>query len=373
MDVLFTFDNTGSMRPCTVEVRRNLRDTAKLLFSEIPDLRIGAIAHGDYCDYNDPYTLKVKDFTNKADSLADFFMGVEGTSGGDGDECYEYVLAEAQMLSWNDDSRGVVVMIGDASPHTQAESARQIAWYGVRKAFELTPSRTGYNWREEAQALECPVYAVQCLGRRGPFYAELARLTGGYHLYLDQFADVLQLLKAAVYKQVGDERLQEFASEIVLNRGLAAMLDTLMGKTVADPTKRYDPVATSRYSSRLAALPDGLVPVEPFRFQKLHVDHDQDIRSFVELSGATFAPGKGYYELTKSVLVQERKEVVVVNRAGDMFTGKEAREIIGLPYGYRGHVSPRDVLGGWRVFIQSTSYTRKLLSGTEFLYEVERR
>ena len=91
--------------------------------------------------------------------------------------------------------------------------------------------------------------------------------------------------------------------------------------------------------------------------------------------GADFAPGRGFYELGKRVLVQEKKEVVLRDTVtGDMFSGDLARDLIGLPYGERGKISPQSVVHDGRrfdVFIQSTSYNRVLLPDTRFLYEVE--
>lgn len=57
-------------------------------------------------------------------------------------------------------------------------------------------------------------------------------------------------------------------------------------------------------------------------------------------------------------------------RTGDMFSGAQAREIIGLPFGSRGRLKPT-LLDEWMVFFQSTSYNRKLIGGTRFLYEVQ--
>jgi hypothetical protein len=58
IDILFSFDTTGSMYPCLAEVRRKLAALIKRLFAQIPDLRIGSIAHGDYCDERSSYVLK---------------------------------------------------------------------------------------------------------------------------------------------------------------------------------------------------------------------------------------------------------------------------------------------------------------------------
>ena len=45
------------------------------------------------------------------------------------------------------------------------------------------------------------IYSVQCLNRRGSdhFYGELARITDGKHLHLDQFQNVVDMLMAICY------------------------------------------------------------------------------------------------------------------------------------------------------------------------------
>lgn len=53
--IVFTFDTTGSMYPCLTQTRRSITETVKRLFRELPDLEIGIIAHGDYCDAGSPY------------------------------------------------------------------------------------------------------------------------------------------------------------------------------------------------------------------------------------------------------------------------------------------------------------------------------
>ena len=43
-----------------------------------------------------------------------------------------------------------------------------------------------------------------------------------------------------------------------------------------------------------------------------------------------FKTGRGFYEFTKPEVISHKKEVVLVDRAtGDMFTGKEACDMIG--------------------------------------------
>ncbi len=64
--------------------------------------------------------------------------------------------------------------------------------------------------------------------------------------------------------------------------------------------------------------------------------------------------------------------------SGDFFSGSEVREMLGLlpqceivgkNRGEVENLSPKG-LDEYRVFIQSTSYTRKLIPGTNLLYEV---
>ena len=128
IDVCITFDTTGSMYPCLTQVRRSVEQTVKKLFSDIPDLRIAIIAHGDYCDApsyrggfrsgRETYVTKISDFSNNVNEITNFVKTVGQTHGGDFPECYELVLNEARTkLKWGSGRKKVIVMIGDATPH----------------------------------------------------------------------------------------------------------------------------------------------------------------------------------------------------------------------------------------------------------------
>jgi hypothetical protein len=56
-----------------------------------------------------------------------------------------------------------------------------------------------------------------------------------------------------------------------------------------------------------------------------------------------------------------------------MFTGEKARELMGVGAGMA-NLSPKEVSNinqKYRIFVQSTSFNRKLKGGTLFLYEVD--
>ena len=101
-------------------------------------------------------------------------------------------------------------------------------------------------------------------------------------------------------------------------------------------------------------------------FVTLPIVSDCDIRTLVEksLGAGSFKKGNGYYELNKPELVQEYKEVAIVEKAtGKIYVGDDARTLLGLPIGARIKVRPGDH-AGFAVYVQSTSVNRRLAAGT---------
>jgi len=350
IDLLFSFDTTGSMYPCLAQVRRAVSDTVRRVFRDIPTARIGIIAHGDYCDA--PRTITRLDFTTDQTKICKFVESVQATNGGDAPECYELVLHEARSFNWSAGTNKALVMIGDSIPHSPHE--RQ--------------NTKGLDWRNELKLLlelGVKVQAVQALNRAHAtdFYREVARVTGGHHLPLNQFSQINDLILAVCYNQAGPSQLQQYEREVQtsgrMDRTMRQVFSTLSGRT---------PVAESFGARDLAA-------VDPGRFQVLHVDKDCTISDFVQDNGLRFRVGRGFYEFTKPVNVQDHKEIILQHkRSGDMFTGTKAREMLKLPTHGTVKIRPdiaRAVLSDYNAFIQSTSSNRKLLQNTRFLYEVD--
>jgi predicted DNA-binding WGR domain protein len=346
VEVVFSFDTTGSMYPCLTQVRRNVKNTVTRLFEEIPGIRIGIIAHGDYCDQRTSYVTKHLPLTADVGAIVRFVENVKPTGGGDAPECYELVLHEARdQQPWSAEATKALVLIGDDVPHPPAHNPG------------------GLDWRKEAKALTddgIAIYAVQALGCKHArkFYEELARISGGFHVPLDQFSFVTDMVLAVCYRQTGPEQLQRYEEEVKtqgrMNRGLDRMFSTMLGRA---PTTSYGAVD-------LRAVPPG-------RFQVLEVDKDAPIKEFVLDNGLTFKTGRGFYEFTKTETIQGYKEIVLMDRTtGDFFAGDKAREMLGLPMGETARIRPTD-LEQYAVFVQSTSANRVLKGHTRFLYEVE--
>jgi von Willebrand factor type A domain len=343
IDVVISFDTTGSMSSVLAQVRRKIKQTVERLMGELPDIRIGIIVHGDYCDEHSTYVTQHLDLTQDTVSITDFVEHTPATGGGDAPECYELVLHEAQELSWRPDAKRVLVMIGDDVAHEPGDNPLHL------------------NWRTEVAALAShgiSIYAVQALNRGNAraFYKEMASASGGFHLSLGQFSEITAMLIAICYRQHTDIKLltyeQELQREGRMSRSLKRAFDTMKGH---DPVEEEGPV-------ELRAVPAD-------RFQVLEVEGAEPIKAFVQRNGLTFKTGKGFCEFKRTETIQASKEIILQNLAtGELFTGKQARVMLGLPLGETVRVRPRR-LDDYRVFIQNKSHNRKLRGGTQLLYE----
>ncbi|XP_050403321.1 uncharacterized protein LOC126819361 [Patella vulgata] len=201
VEVAFSFDTTGSMYSYLNTVRTKLKATCERLLKDIPNIRISLIAHGDYCDQDSSYVIKMVDFTSDVNRLMKFAKDVPGSGGGDTPECYEWVLRKAQTLDWAEDSAKALVVIGDSPPHGVGYTDQQINWH---QELELL---TGMGVK---------VYGVHAGGSTvsRPFYEELADRSGGCYIPLQHFDAITDMFLAVCYREASDDQLGEFVQEI---------------------------------------------------------------------------------------------------------------------------------------------------------------
>jgi hypothetical protein len=354
------------------EIRKNIVDLTKKLFDEISGLKISIVAHGDYCDEKSTYLMKYVDFTDDMDSLIKFVKETGDTGGGDYPEAYEYVLNKVQNLAWSNTSRALI-MIGDAYPHEKNQNPYKLDWRN--ETAEL--AKMGVN-----------IYSVQALNSGNAkcytFYKTIASITNGYHLYLNQFSHIAIIVTAIFYKQQTDEsKLTNYEQELVshgygMNKSMRAVFDTMLGrKTEEDklPTMYTgddddDEEEEEEEEEEDDAAIGEIKSCPPAKYQILQVTENCSIKDFVTANHLRFKAGKGFYEFTKPETISAKKSVILMKKdTGDLYEGKRARKIIGLTNAskkYRPHDIPE-----YRVFIQSTSYNRKLIGDTGFLYEAD--
>ncbi len=110
----------------------------------------------------------------------------------------------------------------------------------------------------------------------------------------------------------------------------------------------------------------GLTPVDPSGYQLIPVARDAAIRDWVIACGHTYRTGGAFYQLSKSEKIQAQKQIAVLEKRTDrVYTGPEARALLGLP-DVEIRVKP-DHNDDFTIFVQSTSVNRKLVPNTRLL------
>lgn len=202
MEIVFSFDTTGSMCGYLDEVRGRVSDMVQRLQADIPGIKMSIFAHGDYCDKSN-YITKHVDLTDDVAKLVDFVQNVKRTGGGDADECYELVLYEVRnKLSWTPGTQRALVMIGDCNPHEP----------------DYPQNKLKLDWRKEADGLAeigCRIYSVQC-GSNGAdhFYSDIAKRTHGQHLKLNDFKNIFDFLMTVCYREKGADLFDTYEKEV---------------------------------------------------------------------------------------------------------------------------------------------------------------
>lgn len=352
MDLILSFDDTGSMSSIRHEVRRNLQDLATTLFNVIPDIRIGVVIHNDYCD--GAYCLKYQDLTPEKEKVI-AFINTPAHSGGEGPyACYENVLEHLNTkFSWESDQK-VLVLIGDEPPHA-------MGWSTYRRDTGQKTLPSQIDWKKELVKLKTNnvvIYSIQCLSKKYAsfFYRELSGATGGKHLTLAQFSHTPEYITAIAYSRAN--RLDEYEqSSPVFSTNLAFrnMFSNLRGQ-----------------AADAAIL--GKVDIMG-RFQVMNVPVRTRINDFVNQQGIRYVKGRGFYKLVKQETIQGYKEIILIDKiTGETIPSQqEARQLLGLPLSGTMDIKPKYVPAcqKYDVYVQSTSYTRQLDSGTQFLYEAD--
>lgn len=144
LDMVIAFDTTGSMNAYIEAVKLQVKELIPKLFKQNPDLRIGIVAFGDYCDMpsKDRFgkAYQVCELTDNENRLIEFITKTQSTSGGDSDEFYELVIKKiVEETNWREGSTKAVLLIADAEPHR------------VGYSYNDRVVNNQIDWREEAK------------------------------------------------------------------------------------------------------------------------------------------------------------------------------------------------------------------------------
>lgn len=196
LDMVIAFDTTGSMSSYIGAVRKHCTDLVPRLLAANPDMRIGIVAFGDYCDMNSDTDFgnayQVLPLTNNKDRIIEFINNAKNTGGGDGDEFYELVIKKiTEETDWREGATKAVLLIADASPHEVGYSYSHI----VRNAQ--------IDWREEAKKAAEKGIKFDTLSIHGTeWYKELSAITNGTYAPFRSSEKTAQVVEASVLSKV---------------------------------------------------------------------------------------------------------------------------------------------------------------------------
>jgi len=229
-EVVFSFDTTGSMSSCIGNVRRHMEKTVEEMFQLIPDLRVGLIAHGDYCDGANCY--EVLPLTNDKKEVYKFIRNAKNTGGGDAPECYELAMHLAKSMGWSDKRGGkILVMIGDALPH----------------AVNYPGNKDKLDWRKELADLKeqgINVYPLQCLYQGyakdvNEFWSTISETCGTPLLKLQNFENSASALTGVVAASSGTEVFRAYNRKLSA-KGLVPDEIAIMNCALEKEAAKYD-------------------------------------------------------------------------------------------------------------------------------------
>lgn len=199
LDMVIAFDTTGSMSRYISAVKEHVKELIPKLFKQNPDLRIGIVAFGDYCDMPSKYEFgrayQVCKLTDDENKLMKFIINAKDTSGGDGDEFYELVIKKiVEETNWREGSTKAVLLIADAEPHKVGYS-----WSNIVVNNQI-------DWREEAKkAAEKGIKFDTLTIDKVEWYKELSSITNGVSAPFSTSSKTSQLVEAAALARGGEK------------------------------------------------------------------------------------------------------------------------------------------------------------------------
>ena len=199
LDMVIAFDTTGSMSRYISAVKEHVKELIPKLFKQNPNLRIGIVAFGDYCDMpsKDEFgrAYQVCELTDDENKLMKFIINAKDTSGGDGDEFYELVIKKiVEETNWREGSTKAVLLIADAEPH-------KIGYSYLDRVFN-----NQIDWREEAKkAAEKGIKFDTLTIYETEWYKELSSITNGVSAPFSTSSKTSQLVEAAALARGGEK------------------------------------------------------------------------------------------------------------------------------------------------------------------------
>jgi hypothetical protein len=116
LDIVITFDSTGSMDGEIRQVKEQISRIGGALLKLVPKARIGLCT---YRDQGEEYVVRGIPLTNNIQEVQEFLAHVEADGGGDAPEAVQEGLQwSLQQNQFRSGARNVILIFGDAPPHS---------------------------------------------------------------------------------------------------------------------------------------------------------------------------------------------------------------------------------------------------------------
>jgi len=115
LDIVITFDSTGSMGGEIREVKEQIKRIGDTIVKMVPKARIGLCT---YRDRGEEYVVRGLPLTNDTQAIQNYLLDVDANGGGDTPEAVQEGLRWAvQENKFRSSARKVILVFGDAPPH----------------------------------------------------------------------------------------------------------------------------------------------------------------------------------------------------------------------------------------------------------------
>lgn len=139
LDIVLTFDSTGSMQGEIDQVKGQIRRLGSTLITLVPKARISICT---YRDQGDQYVVRGLPLTNDLQQIQQYLSGVRADGGGDAPEAvHEGLRWSIEQNSFRPRARKVILVFGDAPPHQEhLPTCLRLAsdFHGIQKGIVST-------------------------------------------------------------------------------------------------------------------------------------------------------------------------------------------------------------------------------------------
>lgn len=120
LDLCFVVDTTGSMGDDIDDAKANMETILQHLAEKTEDYRVAIVDYRDFPERShasEDYAWKLQlDFSDKNEAITAAINDLDLGSGGDAEETVYTALIQAANLSWRDNAKKVIIILGDAPP-----------------------------------------------------------------------------------------------------------------------------------------------------------------------------------------------------------------------------------------------------------------